>query len=437
MNIIGSSLSKRDNLFIAIVLLLMGVVNYLLTSVNPLRFDDLLFQYFCTDNIPEGQVFLFDHSHKIESFPDVLKSVTNHSFLLTGRGLNIFFVQLFCSIIDKSVFDIINAIVYVLFLIGCLRLANTKNITNSIIVIGVLWFILPVQQIFTMSIAFAVNYLWPATLIVYFLLMLRTCIRGQETKTPAILLISVFGFICGYTHELFTAPLSASLFVYTIINRKTINKQTFAAIVGFWLGTIFILIAPATWNRASTIIASSDTQEVSFLVKLQFLIYSKRFFLLLFSIATSYFIIGREKTLAFTKKHVYMLLAIVLGLISLSLIPHYSQRMSFPVEFFSVLIGINLLLYFKIKEKIKKVLCIIVITLMLIHIPITIYYSNKVVEEYHYMVNLYLSSEDGKTHYYKDFELPKYVSPYVERLRLPFEAETISFNYGKTMVVEE
>ena len=430
------SLFSQSNNLLVCLLIFMGVVNYLLTSVNPLRFDDVLFQYFCTNDIPDGQEFMFDHNHKIENLREVVESVYNHTMILTGRAMNIFFVQCFCSIINKPIFDAMNAVFYILFLYGCIRLIKAGNLTDSVIVIGILWFALPVQQIFTMSIAFAINYLWPATIFVYYLILLRNCMQKRYASKLSFVPIFLYAIITGYTHELFTAPLSAALFIYTIRNYKNMNKCTWLAIVGLWIGTTLIMAAPATWNRASNILVSDNLKDDSIIYKLHFIIYSKRFFILILFICVSFFLLGKERMRLFLKKYTYILQTIVFALITLSFIPHYSQRMSFPIELLSVLVGLSLFFIYNIKERYKKILSTLLLAFMLIHIPITIYYSHKVVDEYHAMIKEYLDSEEGKTHY-QDFKLPKFVSPYVERLRLPFEAETLSFNYGKEMIIEE
>ena len=173
---------RRERWGMLALLVVMGTVVALLTSFNPLRYDDIMYQYMCMDMGPEA--IHYNHAQRIEGFMDVLASMKNWYFLENGRLLVHFVAQCFCGFLGKPLFNVLNGVVYALFLYGCLRWLRVCSFLESLLVVGLLWLALPVQYIFTVSVAYALNYLWVATAVTLGAHFARiTTSLGQITPT--------------------------------------------------------------------------------------------------------------------------------------------------------------------------------------------------------------------------------------------------------------
>lgn len=141
---------------------------------------------------------------------------------------------------------------------------------------------------------------------------------------------------------------------------------------------------------------------------------------------------GKTRAVSFLKSKAVLFTAIVLDLMFVGSIPHFSQRMVFPLEMLSVLLIIFLLQEIGLWSRLGKRVCVVLLVMMFVHIQQTIYYSHLVSEEYTSMIYQCLESPDGEAHF-SDIKVPKYCSSYVERMRVPLEPEMVSFDIGKKM----
>lgn len=430
-------MAVMQGLLTVLLLAVMGGVNYLLTADNPLRFDDLIYQYFCRDiNGVMDASELYDTNNRIDSLAEVFQSQYNHYMHHNGRFLLHILVQSFCGFLGKPLFNVCNALVYVLFLYGCLRLTRVKDLTGAVLVVGALWFLLPVQCIFTMSVAHAVNYLWVSTLVVYFLQLLRWVIDRQEKMSVGVgVLLFLAGLVTGATHEGFTMPLSVGLFAWLLVNFN-VKWPVWLLAAGLWLGTASVVLAPSTLNRAMSVMpAVEGVGDNGLDLKLQVLFYSKRLMLLLVVIGVGLWFIGKKRVAAFLKEYVVWLIAIVMNLLLVLSLAQFSQRMVFPLELLSVLLIILLLKEFDLHRQVKRMATTFIIVLMCTHVPLLLSYSGKVSKEYSEMVQS--CRDTGVARYGSTLVLPKYVSTYISRLRMPFEGKMLSIELGREVKIEE
>jgi len=70
-----------------------------------------------------------------------------------------------------------------------------------------------------------------------------------------------------------------------------------------------------------------------------------------------------------------------------------------------------------------------------VHVPVLLSYSGKVSKEYGKMVQS--CRETGVARYDSTLVLPKYVSTYINRLRMPFEEKMLSIELGREVKIEE
>lgn len=417
--------------------ILMGILGccfYLINTASPLRCDDLMYQFFWSDKPHSELLYPIDLNNRIDSFGEAFSSQLNHYMLMNGRFTVHFIVQCFCGFLGKPLFNIINTLIYLAFLYGCLCLTGIKDMKESFVLISLLWLGLPVQYIFSFDIAFAVNYLWTATACVYFLVLFHTCSRSKDKVShKRLAILFLYGFICGSMHEGFTLPLSGSLFFYVLLHYKQLNTAQIALILGIWTGTLTVVLAPGTLNRGSSSLSGQGLTNW-FSMKLNVLYYSKRFLIavLFFSILSIQR--GRIYANRFLRKHAIIIGIIILDLLFVLAVPHYSQRMEFPLEWLSTLLIAEMLFTTQLWRKYRRHLSYILLCLTVFHAPMTVYYAQLVGREYQDMLTEYQQHPHGKTRF-RDIAIPKPFMPYIQRIG-EVEQSLISFTMKKEMIIE-
>ena len=416
------------------VIILLAGTFYYMNALEPLRCDDLIYQFFWLDERASDMVVSIDLDNRVESFSEAFYSQVNHYFVMNGRFLVHFFVSCFCGFLGRPVFSILNVAVYVMFLLGCIRLLELKSGIGSATTIILLWLGLPIQYIFWYSIAFAINYLWTSTALLYFLILYKS--QFDENRNGSLNLkamLFVLSFVVGSLHEGFSLPLSGAVFFNLLINRHSINSRLLSMAFGLWLGTVFVVFAPGTIGRASGSISGTDLSEL-IMMKLDVLRYSKRFYLFIFFFVVSFFVY-KERFVGFLRKYQIEMFFIVLDFIMVLGVPHYSQRIEFPLEMLSLLLSIYLFINSKFWEKTRRYVCVISVALLIPHLSLTAYYAKKSSAEYTEMIAKYLNSPNGNT-CFTNYTVPKVCNSYVHRLDKGIEREFISFVYGKEMVID-
>ncbi len=409
---------------------------YTINIGTPFRCDDLIYQFFWLykdqyGNFSDSPV---DFTNRIDDFYEALLSQFNHYMAMNGRFPTQYIVSCFCGFIGRPIFSICNTIIYILFILGCLQLLNIKSDIKKIFAIAALWLIIPIQHIFWYSISFAVNYLWTATAFIwYFIFLKKTIISNQNMSIIKLALLFFTSLILGTMHEGYTVPLCGTFFIYLMYNRKNIRRQEITMALGMAIGTAIVVFAPGTLSRASSNADGIDMQGL-LNMKLDLLKYSKRLYLFLILLGLSFYL-NRLVFHSYCKKHVLEIVFIVMDFLFVLVIPSYTQRTEFPLELLSSILFIGLFLNSIMWDRFCKPLCCIFTIAILIHIPFTIHYNWIVNQEYTDMLNEYLSSPTGITHY-RDIHIPKAINPYVRRLDNIVEYKYISLTFGKNMVIE-
>lgn len=421
--------------FLYFIILFVGVAFYMMNSYEPLRCDDLIYQYYWLNERTIELQEPVDLSNRIDDFLEAFNSQKNHYVVMNGRFVVHFIVSCFCGFLGRPLFSVLNAIIYVLFFVGCVKLLNFNSIANSTTAIAIIWLGLPIQYILWYSVAFAVNYLWVSTAFIYFFILLKSILKFDSCKSLySFVGLFLFGLVFGAMHEGFSLPLSCAIFCFIVINRNMVNRKLLFLALGLWIGTAFVVLAPGTIGRGSGSLSGVNVGDFIFM-KLDVLRYSKRLYLLLLLLIVCFFL-NKNRCCSFVKQNQVAILFIVIDFCFVLAIPHYSQRIEFPLELLSLLLSIDLVLNSKFINKYKMYLCIFSIMLLFAHVPQTVYYAKMTSKEYLKMMNMYLLSPNGTTHY-DDIVIPKLFSSYVHRLEDGVERNFISFVYKKEMHLEK
>lgn len=217
-------------------LLIIGIIFYLMNCFTPLYSDDW---HYC---------FVYGTTEPIKSLSDILKSQYIHYFEMNGRFIPHFFVQFFDGIAGKEWFNIINAIVFIIFLhlltITINDKTNNKFATLST-AIFLLFLLIPGFKNCFLWMSGACNYLWSATFLLFFNYLLT-----KDIPKKYFPLLFIYGWSCGWTHEGLVIGLLVGYFLYYIILKNKIYTSNYFLLTGFIIGSIFLIFSPASINRA-------------------------------------------------------------------------------------------------------------------------------------------------------------------------------------------
>lgn len=233
---------KSNNIGIIITLSVICLAMWVLNYLTPKYTDDYWYPYmFIGDS--------FDINRPIESFKEILISQYNHYFGYNGRNIIHTIVQLFAGILGKPIFNVFNAIAFAVFVYLLTRMTSKVSVINIIFTCAVIFFLFPEFNRTVLWMSGSVNYLWTSIVICLFI-MLFECLRMEDLQVEHYLWL-IPSLIAGWTHEGITFPLTISLIIYAVINRKTVcGKAVSPLIVGFVIGALICAFSPATVVRA-------------------------------------------------------------------------------------------------------------------------------------------------------------------------------------------
>ena len=307
------------------ILIIFGILFFILNYYTPLFCDDW---HYC---------FIFGSQEPIDSILDIFKSQYIHYFNQNGRFTPHFFVQLFDGILGKTSFNIINT----LFFIAFLHLINktispNKNlyyIFTSITVILLLFF-LPVFGTNLLWMSGACNYLWTGVFLLAFNLLLSKNIHNKLLYP----LLFIFGLLTGWTHEAMVIGLSVGYIVFYAINKKEITNSRIWLLVGFFIGTLLLVISPGNMHRALGENEFSLTLffQGSFRALIEFLN------LRIFFIFILLFLTLIKNKYIFVKDNIIIVVALFISFIFLWMIKRITAHSCFGIEFFSLILMLRI-----------------------------------------------------------------------------------------------
>ena len=228
---------------IVIAVVAFAVLNFL----TPEYHDDFVYKFMF-----EGGTVNYDHP--VRSISDIVVSQVEHYQSVNGRSLVHFLVQLFTGVLGKPVFNIVNAIIFGLFLLLLKRYSfrHASGQCHELFALSLtlaLVLLMPRFKDTFLWMTGSVNYLWSATAALLFLLMYEK--RREWTADKSLVLPLIAAFLLGWTHEGITLPLGASLAIISLVSfKKNRDKQGLWLALAYLGGAIITAIAPGTIARS-------------------------------------------------------------------------------------------------------------------------------------------------------------------------------------------
>ena len=320
-------------------MVIAAVAFAVLNFLTPEYHDDFVYKFM----FENGTV---NYDHPIRSIGDIFVSQVEHYQSANGRSIVHFFVQLFTGLLGKPVFNIVNAIIFCLFLL-LLRRYSCRNASGqgqelfllSLTLILVL--LMPRFKDTFLWMTGSVNYLWSATATLLFLLIYEK--RRDRAFDWSLMPLLLIAFLLGWTHEGLTLPLAASLVIIhlcSIRKRGGLNQGLWLALA-FLIGGCMIAFAPGTIARSGISNGLSALGLKAF-AGLTVLSRLRLIFLALLAIVVGW-LFDRKAVKRVVSRHGYLLLAALLSLGIIFTSGLESTRTAFGLELFSMLFVLNLI----------------------------------------------------------------------------------------------
>lgn len=321
-----------------ILMAIAAVAFYVLNLLSPEYHDDFIYKFM----IAGGTV---DYSRPISSIGDIIQSQVNHYSAVNGRSLVHFLVQLFTGLLGKQVFNVMNVLVFALFvwLLKCYAAGkNQRGAMLLYLVALALILLLPRFKDTFLWMTGSVNYLWSATATLIFLLIYES--RHQRIIGWKDLWLMPVAVLLGWTHEGMTLPLSVTLLVLNVLPfKKTRNMQGLWLSLAFLVGACLAAFAPGTMAR-SGMEGGLSASGLGLKIINGFMILGKLkvvYLAILLCIATAIWSWVTFKKVVSGNVHLLLAALLSLGIVFLSGLT--SARTAFGLELFAMLFAMRLM----------------------------------------------------------------------------------------------
>lgn len=234
--------------YILLLLLLFGISFYMLNRMYPMIHDDYAYAFIFDDHSD----VIRPTSNRISSLGDIFSSQWNHYLYVNGRMFAHILVQLFCGLLGKSFFNILNTICLIVFCLGFNRLVNTRiSFLFLVLPLFLVFYNLPYPGQTVFWISGAVNYFWSSICALVFICIFLY-FRKDNDFNYIDFLFGFFALFAAWMNESTSIPVSGGLLIYILMNYKDISLQQKYWFLMYALGCAFIVFAPGTYVRMET-----------------------------------------------------------------------------------------------------------------------------------------------------------------------------------------
>lgn len=357
---------NRDSYMYWGYIAIIGIIFYLMNCFTPLFSDDW---HYC---------FIYGTTYRINSIADIIKSQYIHYYEMNGRLIPHIFVQFFDSIAGKECFNIINTIVFIIFIrLLCKTINYNKHYndyTTLTLVTFCIIFLMPGFNYNYLWMSGSCNYLWSAVILLQFNLLLKNNIKNKYLYP----FLFIYAIIAGWTHEGIVIGLAGGYFIYFMLYPKELIPHSRKILLtGLFIGIAFLVFSPASINRA---ISSGPKDGLSFISIIRHIIVSLTAMdnIILLPILILILIIKKiNKSIyisIYFKENIVFIITIILNFIFILLTKHDTVYSRFGFELISLILIISLIHNHFLGNKYLYAINTIIILFLLFILPIS--YNN-------------------------------------------------------------
>ena len=321
---------------------------YMLNHYTNIAIDDYAYKHIVTNDVSEkGQ--------RVQTIFNLIISQYNHYFLINGRLLMNGLAQVFLMSDNKTWFNIANVLMFgllqllVFFIVGIKR----KDITIRLYIytLLLLWFLIPAPNHTLLWLTGSFNYLWAIVFGLVFLYLHNQLISSKKNFYFFWYPIFFFiGFLTAATHEVISLGIAGALFFRYVFNIKKFKGVLIPLVIGFFIGVIFIALAPGNIVRLQG--GNSESQAIYLIIIKRiagFVMNFKSlaaFWLMIVAFMVLYFK-DRNGLKDIYKKNELLIHSIFISLIFIVLVGAFLPRVFFGISIFSVIILISIVHKYK------------------------------------------------------------------------------------------
>lgn len=347
--------------------LLLFVIALLMNVFTPMSVaDDGAYAFV---KLAEGREF--DTSRFIGSLGDIVESMVNHWHSHNGRIVCHSLLQFFIGIAGQLMLCVVNAAIFTAVFYLLLSITGYKDKHRFVPMVFLAFLLLmPAFNETTLWKSGTFNYLWTAFFILVFFGLLKK--YWDDSLSMKHWLWCPLAFICGWTHEALTLPVSMTLALFGLFNiRKIWGRAVMPIMIAFVLGTAMNVLAPATFIRAD----AGDVGDVMVgaLGKVkQFAVQMSRLRVFWLTALLGLVMLRKNKpaVLTWLKNCRWLITVTVFSLLPILLAGMPNGRVRFGTEFFSLILLLALLRELGVERMGQKVnwVCGVLTVLMLVPI---------------------------------------------------------------------
>ena len=410
----NTKLRRTDYFFLFIVL----IGFYLLYRFSIFTSDDYYYSFI--GGMSGG---INDEYIPVNSLTDAIKSNIHDYMNWNGRFIIHTLTSYFCGVIGVDIFRILNSIVFILLVAGLIKLIRGEfgyNKTDKFIILFLLFILMPEPGfIFLGHIAMVVNYLWTACAIVYFIILYNKIKDAKNYNSGINIILLLIGLIIGSLQESFTIGVSGALFFHYCFNFKKFKGSVAWLVIGFWIGTCMVTLAPGNFVRLSREVeANRFSGLIKYASQFAHLIFDSKLLLITLIVSVIYYFKNKSSFIAFLRKNYFYYLSILFNGLIVTIV-YTGKRQLTCIELFSMILIIKMFYsyYLKFIEN-KATIINIVISAILVLLYFPIYKDREI--NYLRYENLHNKEPNNGVIVDKDF---------IERARYIKERE-ITYNYN-------
>ena len=236
-------IKKNKGIIISFILIYIGM--FIICKYNMFAQDEYNYSHIAWTN------------QKLSSFSDIVKSQIDIYKNWSGRIPVLGMVQVFLYI-GKIFYDIINPIIFILFIIMLIKAANVKVDEKNIFII-LLFSIFGAYKFWEkyIWISGSLNYLWPVTLmliVIYYIY--NMIVNDKKTNVINTIVLLISSFFAGWSHENVAFVLGSFIIFICLFNIKKILSlnnsakiKLIASILLFGIGAILLIFCPGNFGR--------------------------------------------------------------------------------------------------------------------------------------------------------------------------------------------
>lgn len=242
-------MNKKNKVLLIVTITGIFGIMLLFNHLSPFFYDDFRYAY------------SFATGERINSISQIFESLNAHYYTMNGRLFLHFFAHFFCMV-DGWIFDIVNAVAFVLMIILAYYHGNgtLKNMDYKLILMlfFAVWLSAPAFSESFLWLTGSVNYLFSIIFFLIALIPYRLFFKENEKRTALQnAMLCVCGLLCGilggYTNENISVtfiPLQLMFWIAYFVNGYEFRIWMPFEFVGNIIGTVALFSSPTYAKRS-------------------------------------------------------------------------------------------------------------------------------------------------------------------------------------------